>query len=88
MQDILSLFHHIHHKDKRHRVHHCGDKHVNIDSRINYMIEHCSCGKHSIDQKTAIGHVANDCLDVVECNIVFTEICPDGGWHVESGVLK
>ena len=88
MREILSMFHHTHHKDGKHRVHHCGGKHVHIDPKVSYTIDHCSCGKHSIDKRTAIGHATNEHLDSVECSIVFTESCPDGGWHVESGVLK
>lgn len=88
MKEILSLFHHVHHKNGKHNVHHCGGKHVNIDPKVHYLIEHCSCGKHSIDKQTAIGHATNEYLKSVECAIVFSESCPDGGWHVESGVLQ
>ncbi len=80
--DILYLFHHIHHKDGKHEVHHCGN------SKVNYKIKHCSCGKHSIDKETAIGHTINEDLKLVEVKVRFFEKCPDGGWHVESGVKE
>ncbi len=82
MIDILSLFHHVHHKDGEHEVHHCGGVHCEIDSTLDYTIEHCSCGRHKIDKEHAIGHDTES----AEVKIKFTEKCPDGGWHVESGV--
>ncbi|MFA5985993.1 MAG: hypothetical protein WC819_01430 [Parcubacteria group bacterium] len=87
MSDILSLFHHIHHEGDVHNVHHCGGKHQAIDPKVNYVIEHCSCGKHAINKQTAIGHATNEFLTPVTCMITFTEKCPDGGWHIESGVV-
>ena len=86
MSDILSLFHHIHHIDKKHEVHHCGGKHVKVDPKLDYTIKHCSCGKHTIDKNYTIGHATNTNLKSVEIKIKFLEKCPDGGWHIESGV--
>jgi len=83
MQDILALFHHIHHKNGGHAVHHCGGKHQEINSKLNYNIKHCSCGKHKIDKNTAIGHD----WDMREVTVRFAEKCPDGGWHLESGKI-
>lgn len=85
MNKILSLFHHIHHNDSDHKVHHCGGKHVEIDKKLDYNIKHCSCGKHAIDKEIAIGHATNEHLQLVELKIRFIEKCPDGGWHIESG---
>ena len=85
--DVVSLFHHIHHKGKRvveHKVHHCGGDHVKINPKLNYTITHCKCGKHKIDVKEAIGH---DRMSE-EIVIVFGENCPEGGWHIESGKIK
>lgn len=85
--DIVSLFHHIHHSDKRgikHEVHHCGGEHVKIDPSLNYTITHCKCNKHKIDAKEAIGH--NFMSEKIL--VVFKESCPEGGWHVESGSIK
>lgn len=70
-----------------HNVHHCGGKHRAIDPSVNYVIEHCSCGKHAINEPTAIGHATNEHMKPIACAIMFTEKCPDGGWHVESGVV-
>lgn len=85
--DILSLFHHVHHKDNGHIVHHCGGAHCEIDSILDYTIEHCSCGKHRINKEHAIGHAVDDNLESVGVKLKFTEKCPDGGWHVESGFI-
>ncbi len=86
MNEILSLFHHIHHKIDGHKVHHCGGKHKKINKRLDYTIRHCFCGKHSINKKVAIGHATNDNLKSLEIKIKFLEKCPWGGWHVESGM--
>jgi len=84
MQDsLLFLFHHIHHKEDGHEVHHCGGTHPNS----NYTIGHCGCGKHKIDKEEATGHAAaNETLEPFEVKVKFTETCPEGGWHIESGV--
>jgi hypothetical protein len=85
--DIINYFHHIHHiyKDDddelEHEVHHCGGDHSNVN--LGYTIRHCRCKKHRIDIKRAIGHD----VDSNKVLIVFIEKCPDGGYHVESGVL-
>lgn len=73
MEKILTYFHHIHHLPE-HKVHHCS---------FGYTIEHCSCGKHKINIETAIGHD----FDYKETVVNFLEVCPDGGWHVESGIV-
>jgi len=86
MDRILDLFHHIHHKRGRHKVHHCGDTHIRINPKLDYFIKHCSCGKHSINKRTVIGHTINENLELVEIKIKFKEKCPKGGWHIESGV--
>ena len=85
MENILYLFHHIHHGKDSHAVHHCGGEHKKIDPSVDYMIEHCSCSKHRIDRETAIGHATGENIEIIDINIRFTEKCPDGGWHVESG---
>lgn len=77
MNNILCLFHHIHHVDDRHEVHHCGGDHPDA----SYSIDHCGCGLHRIDRPTATGH---DFLKN-EITVRFHEKCPEGGWHVESG---
>lgn len=85
--DVVSLFHHIHHRGKKeggHKVHHCGGDHVKINPKLNYTIAHCKCGKHKIDVKEAIGH---DTMSE-EVVIVFEENCLEGGWHIESGYKK
>jgi hypothetical protein len=84
MSDILDYFHHIHHLDGEHKVHHCGGEHKKINKKLDYTIKHCSCGKHSINKKQAIGHDFNE----NETNFVFIEKCPAGGWHIESGKIK
>ena len=86
-QEILSLFHHLHHSKNRHKTHHCGGEHVKTNPKLSYAIKHCPCGKHSINKKIAIGHATNKKLESVETKIIFTEKCPGGGWHLESGVL-
>ncbi|MEK7094548.1 MAG: hypothetical protein AAB886_00370 [Patescibacteria group bacterium] len=84
--DILGLFHHIHHINGEHKVHHCGGAHIEVDPTVNYTIQHCSCGKHSIDKQRAIGHGADSTFFKTPISVVFTDECPKGGWHVESGV--
>lgn len=83
MFQILDYFHHIHHNNGEHEVHHCGGGHKKIDKKLDYKIKHCFCGKHSIDKKEAIGHD----FDYNEVKFIFDEKCPDGGWHVESGKM-
>jgi len=85
MNNIISLFHHIHHNNGEHQVHHCGGKHVKIDSKLDYTIKHCSCNKHSINKEQAVGHATGRQLDSIEVRIHFLEKCPEGGWHLESG---
>jgi len=79
--EMLDLFHHIHHNSEGHVVHHCGGKHVEVDPKLDYNIEHCKCGKHRIDKKKVIGHDFSHNEVLVE----FFEKCPEGGWHIESG---
>ena len=79
--NILDLFHHIHHDT--HVVHHCGGKHVEMNPKLDYNIGHCSCGKHRIDKQQAVGHD----FDINEIKVIFDELCPQGGWHVESGKI-
>lgn len=86
MEEVLSLFHHIHHKNGKHEVHHCGGKHKKINPILDYTIRHCICGKHAIDKAFAVGHATNELLVPIEVKIKFVEKCPDGGWHVESGI--
>lgn len=83
MSQILDYFHHIHHINGEHEVHHCGGKHKKVNKKLNYEIKHCSCGKHSINKKKAIGHNSN----YDEITLVFDEKCPDEGWHIESGKI-
>jgi len=81
-----------------HEVHHCGGDHakinpeqgfhcsegvIKIDSRLNYTINHCRCRKHRINTKRSMGHD----VDSNEVIITFTERCPEGGYHVESGII-
>ncbi|MBU4308504.1 MAG: hypothetical protein KJ566_01795 [Nanoarchaeota archaeon] len=85
--DVVSIFHHIHHYKNgkvKHEVHHCGGEHVKTNPSLNYIITHCKCGKHKIDVKEAIGHNFTNKEILVE----FTESCPEGGWHIESGRIK
>ena len=88
MDHILQYFHHIHHDDDdEHAVHHCGGKHTaccDVDIRLKYTIEHCSCGLHKISIKEAIGHD----FENKEVLIIFAEKCPLGGWHIESGTIN
>tara|TARA_Y100000310_G_scaffold179357_1_gene179329 strand:- start:5437 stop:5712 length:276 start_codon:yes stop_codon:yes gene_type:complete len=86
MKEILSLFHHTHHRKGNHEVHHCGGEHVKRNPKLDYTIKHCLCGKHSINKKYAIGHATNEKLKTMEVKVKFTEKCPGKGWHVESGV--
>lgn len=76
-KNLLDLFHHGHHEGGEHEWHHCGGRHKGV----NYKISHCACGLHRINKKTAIGHGTNE----EEIKIKFTEECPSGGWHIESG---
>jgi len=80
MKKVLVLFHHIHHKNGGHQVHHCGGEHVDVDCNI----EHCKCGLHKIDKQISKGHD----FDYNEIEVKFSEKCPEGGWHVESGEMK
>lgn len=80
MNKILQYFHHIHHKNNSHKVHHCGGDHPNS----RYQITHCVCGKHSINKKEAIGHDFSKNKVIIK----FLEKCPKGGYHIESGKIK
>lgn len=86
--DILGLFHHLHHNidDEsaiKHEIHHCGGAHVKVNPKLDYTIAHCKCGKHKIDKKRAIGHDLNYNEKLVE----FVDACPEGGWHIEGGII-
>jgi len=83
-EDLLYLFHHIHHRNGKHETHHCGGKHPGA----YYDIVHCSCGLHSIDQKTTHGDTITEDLQLKKVKLEFFEKCPDGGWHIESGKLS
>lgn len=83
---ILPLFHHIHHTEDDHKVHHCGGEHPHIATEEHYTIHHCPCGKHRIDREVAIGHATDKDLLPMEITVKFLEPCPSGGWHIESGV--
>jgi len=87
MGNILYFFHHIHHQDGQHSVHHCGGDHKLIDPRLNYTISHCICQKHAIDKPQALGHATDSQGQPQEVLIAFSEKCPSGGWHVESGTI-
>jgi len=86
--EILSLFHHIHHIKNKHEVHHCGGKHGLINPKVSYIMDHCSCGKHRINKKIAVGHAVDEDLRLIEIKVEFFESCPNGGWHAESGIKK
>jgi hypothetical protein len=101
-QEIINYFHHIHHlyrdnDEPEHEVHHCGGDHaklnpdegyhccdgeIEIRENLRYTIRHCRCNKHSIDKKRAVGHD----VDSNEILVLFVERCPEGGYHVESGI--
>jgi len=79
--NLIYLFHHIHHNSDNHKVHHCGGKH----NEVGYEIKHCSCGQHRINKRLATGDTIDVKLDKIKIIVEFTEECPDGGWHLESG---
>ena len=81
IQSLLHLFHHMHHEDGEHEIHHCGGKHP----KSKYTIKHCKHDKHMIDKEEAIGHATDEDLMPIEVNIKFKEECSEGGWHIESG---
>ena len=80
-ENIIYLFHHIHHESDDHKMHHCGGKHVGVD----FTIHHCACGLHRIDKHVATGDMIDEKLNEKKVKIMFTEKCPESGWHVESG---
>ncbi len=47
-------------------------------------IRHCSCRKHSVDAP----HVDGRNWDKEVVRFELHEKCPDGGWHLESGVPR
>jgi hypothetical protein len=73
----LLHFHH-YHEELNWEVHHCGKPHRGLD----YTVEHCIHGLHSIDQKNAKGHDEN----MNEVWFRFLGECETGKWHVESGI--
>ena len=81
IDNIIYLFHHIHHRSNDHEVHHCGGEHNGVD----YEINHCSCGLHRINKEIATGDIIDDKLNQAKITIRFTNKCPEGGWHIESG---
>ena len=90
---LLSLFHHTHHKQDDggeliHEVHHCGGEHAKVDPTVDYTIKHCPCGLHSINKIKATGHGTRRNLDLLTIPVTFTEKCPGGGWHIESGKVS
>jgi len=83
-ENLICLFHHTHHQDREHEAHHCGGRHKGV----GYKIRHCVCGLHSINKQTAIGDTINEKLEKKKIKITFTKVCPEGGWHIESGKLE
>jgi hypothetical protein len=57
-----------------HRVHY--HEHKISHCSFGHLLKHCSCGKHSISTNTV---ATNDKV------LNFSEPCPDGGYHIESG---
>ena len=88
MENILQLFHHLHHNKGKHEVHHCGGVHQKVNAKLNYRIRHCRCGLHNINKRVAIGHATSNKLNNIEVKIKFKEKCPAGGWHIESGKIE
>jgi len=84
--NILYLFHHLHFEKSKDDIHHCGGGHRKIDSVVNYEINHCVCSQHSINREEAIGHSVDAELKSIEIKVKFLEKCPQGGWHIESGI--
>jgi hypothetical protein len=80
-ENLIYLFHHIHHKAGEHETHHCGGSH----KKANYLISHCACGLHRINKRMAMGDAVNEKLAGKQVRLEFTEACPEGGWHIESG---
>jgi hypothetical protein len=83
--EILFLFHHIHHVKNKHEVHHCGGRHSASDEGLDYEIVHCKCGKHSINKEITVGHATSSVIQSIKIEVKFMEKCPFGGWHIESG---
>lgn len=94
ISSLLSIFHHTHHEiDSKgkpvHEVHHCGGEHAKNDPTVDYTIDHCPCGLHTIDKQNATGHATAEDLDLLEVPVRFSEMCPSGsGWHIESGKVS
>lgn len=88
LTNLLFLFHHLHHRaDGTHEIHHCGNDHAAVDPLASYTIHHCACGKHCISVEIAIGHAVDIALKSPPVCVTFQECCPEGGWHIESGVI-
>jgi len=83
-EDLVYLFHHLHHRAGEHEVHHCGGRHKGV----GYKILHCACGLRNISKQTAIGDTVDKELAKRRLRIKFAEKCPEGGWHIESGKLE
>lgn len=82
---VATLFHHLHHdikkKDISHEEHHCGGDHPDA----KYTIKHCKHNKHAIDKKEAVGHATDKNFKAIKVKVLFTDVCEDGWWHIESG---
>jgi len=87
LSNLLFLFHHLHHENGAHEIHHCGNDHVTTDPLASYTIYHCACGKHCISIQIAKGHTINAQLESPLVCVCFQEPCSEGGWHIESGVI-
>jgi mannitol-specific phosphotransferase system IIBC component len=75
---VLKFFHHVHCDSLGHEV-----EHGKGDTKHGfYTIKHCMCRKHSISNETAIGYDHEDRMAVFD----FSESCPFGGYHIESGI--
>jgi hypothetical protein len=82
--DTVQYFHHFHHDVDPPVVEHCGGPHRHKFPELDYTIQHCSCNKHLIDNRLAVGHDENLRALVWK----FTERCPSGGgYHLESGLV-
>jgi len=84
--DVVSYFHHCYMEDHDTgpTVLHGGGVFAAVDPELDYVIEHCSCGMHAINDERGIGHDET----MRKTLFVFTALCRGdhrGWWHVESG---
>lgn len=82
---LLSQFHHTHHENGNHIIHHCGGNHGGIEHTKDYKIHHCIHNKHAINKKKITAKLEQFEHQIVD--FIFTEQCKENYYHIENAKI-